>query len=211
MVAHAKMPFVTLEEYFEREDAAETKSEYYNGEIVAMTGATTPHVRITSKLMRLLDEQLDGQSCEAFDSDMRVYVEECNASFYPDRTVVCDTPQFLNTPLATLLNPILIVEVLSASTERIDRGYKFDCYRTIPSLAAYVLVSQWEPRIEVFTRQEDGSWRFDVVRRLDASIALPAINCALRLAEVYARVVFPPVITSSETETRAEGGAGQHR
>ena len=197
MVAHAKTPFVTLEEYFAREDAATTKSEYFDGEIVAMTGATPAHVRITSKLMRLLDEQLDGQPCEAFDSDMRVYVEECNVSFYPDRTVTCDTPQFMNTPLATLLNPILIIEVLSASTERIDRGYKFDCYRTIPSLATYVLISQWEPRIEVFTRQEDGSWRFDVASGLDASMPLPAINCELRLAEVYARVAFPPVITNS--------------
>ncbi len=198
MVAHAKTPFVTLEEYFTREDAAETKSEYYDGEIVAMTGATPAHVRITSTLTRALGNQLEGQPCEAFDSDMRVYVEECNVSFYPDQTVVCDTPRFWDTPLATLLNPILIIEVLSASTERTDRGYKFDCYRTIPSLAAYVMISQWEPRIEVFTRQEDGSWRFDVASGLDASMPLPTINCVLQLAEVYARVVFSPIIASSE-------------
>lgn len=190
MVAHRIPPYVSLEAYLEQEDAAITKSEYYYGVVVAMSRATPAHVRITTNLTRLMENQLEGQPCEPFDSDMQVYVEACNVTFYPDQTVVCGTPDFANTTLATLLNPALIIEALSASTERIDRGYKFDCYRTLPSLSMYVLIAQLEPRIEVFTRQEDGSWRYEVASGLKAEIALPAINCVLRLAEVYARVVF---------------------
>ncbi len=190
MAESVSAALVTLQAYFEQEDAATTKSEYYDGVVVAMSGATPAHVRITTNLTRLMGNQLEGQPCEPFDSDMRVYVEACNVTFYPDQTVVCGTPDFANTTLATLLNPALIIEALSASTERIDRGYKFDCYRTLPSLSMYVLIAQLEPRVEVFTRQEDGSWRYEVAKGLAAEIALPAINCVLRLAEVYARVVF---------------------
>lgn len=205
MVAYAKQPYVTPEEYFVREDAADTKSEYHDGMIVARTEATLSHMRLTINLTGVLGNQLEEQLCEAFNSNMRVYVEACNTSFYPDQTVVCGAPQFMDAPSATLLNPIVLFEALSSSTERVDRGYKFDCYRTLPSLAAYVLISQWEPRIEVFTRQEDGSWRFEVASGTDASIALPAINCILRLAEVYARVVFPPTTASFGPEATEAG------
>lgn len=192
MVAQRVMPYVTLEEYFTREDAAETKSEYYDGIVVAMSGATTAHVRFTTNITWLLGNQLESGRCEPFNSDLRVYAEVCNTVFYPDLTVVCGTPQFANTTLATLLNPTVVIEVLSKSTERVDRGFKFDCYRSIPSLAVYVMIAQMEPRIEVYSRQGDGSWRYDVATGLEASITLPAVNCVLPLADVYARVEFPP-------------------
>jgi len=192
MVAHSKPKSILLTTYFEREDKAETKSEYHDGVLVAMAGASPAHIRITTNLTRLVGNQLEGKSCEPFDSDMRVMVQECNTVYYPDLTVICEPPRFADTGLATLLNPTLIVEVLSPSTERVDRGMKFDCYRTLESLQAYVLISQDEPRIELFSRQSDGSWRYDVATGLQATLLLDAIGCELRLAELYTRVVFPP-------------------
>lgn len=191
MVAQTKPPYVRLETYFEREDKASSKSEYHDGVVVAMSGASTAHVRITTKLTRLVDSQLEGSSCEVFDSDMRVLVRECNAVYYPDLTVVCGKPIFADTPMATLLNPTLVIEVLSPSTERLDRGTKFDCYRSLESIQTCVIVSQVEPRIEVYSRQADGSWRYDPASGLNAIARLEAIGCELRLADVYARVEFP--------------------
>ena len=200
MVAHTKPRSILLTTYFEREDTAEIKSEYHDGVLVAMSGASPAHIRITTNLTRLVGNQLEGKSCEPFDSDMRVMAEECNAVFYPDLTVVCNTPHFADTRLVTLLNPMLIVEVLSPSTERADRGIKFDCYRTLESLHAYVLVSQDEARIELYSRQSDGSWRYDVATGLQAVLPLDTIGCELRLAEVYVRVVFPPAPTLEITQ-----------
>ena len=200
MVAHAKPQSILLTAYFEREDTAEIKSEYHDGIVVAMSGASPTHIRITTNLTRLIGKELEGRSCEPFDSDMRVMVPACNAVFYPDLTVVCEPPRFADTGLATLLNPTLTVEVLSPSTERTDRGLKSDCYRTLESLQAYVLISQDEPRIELFSRQPDGSWRYDVATGLQANLPLGTIDCELRLAEVYARVVFPPATTLAITQ-----------
>jgi len=192
MVAHKKPPYVPLETYFEREAVSESKHEYQDGVIVAMAGAPPAHVRITTNLMRRIGNQLEGKPCEPFDSDMRVMVEACHAVFYPDQTVVCEPPRFAEAPMATLLNPALIVEVLSPSTERADRAVKFDSYRLLESIRGYVLVSQDEPRIELFHRQPEGSWTYQVARGLEANLRLEAIGCELRLAEVYARVTFPP-------------------
>lgn len=200
MVAYPKPESILLTTYFEREETAETKTEYHDGVLASMAGASPAHIRITTNLTRLLGNQLEGSSCEPFGSDMRVMIPDCNAVFYPDLTVTCGAPQFTEHNLATLLNPTLIVEVLSPSTERVDRGMKFDCYRTLPSLQAYVLVSQDEPRVALYTRQSDGSWRYDVATGLEATLVLQAIDCELRLTDVYARVVFPPAATLEITE-----------
>jgi Uma2 family endonuclease len=121
---------------------------------------------------------------------MRVYVPDCDVVYYPDLTVTCETPRFDETRLATLINPTLVVEVLSPSTERADRGIKFDCYRTLLSLNAYVMVYQDEPRIDVYTRQPDGAWRYETAKGLTSTLQLAVVGCDLRLAEVYARVRF---------------------
>jgi Uma2 family endonuclease len=199
MVAHKKPAYVPLEIYFKREAVSESKHKYQDGVIVAMAGASSAHVRITTNLTRLIGNQLEGNPCEPFDSDMRVLVESCNAVYYPDLTVACEPPRFAETPMATLLNPALIVEVLSPSIERADRGVKFDAYRLLNSIRAYVLVSQDEPRIEFFCRQADGSWRYEVARGLEATLRLEAVGCELRLADVYARVEFSPALVE-ETE-----------
>ena len=190
MVAIAKPPYVPIETYFKREDTANSKSEYHNGVIVAMAGASPAHIRITTNLTRLIGNQLEGKPCEPFDSDMRVRVQECNTVYYPDFTVTCETPRFDDTQLATLLNPTLIIEVLSPSTERADRGIKFDCYRTLSSLNTYVMVYQDEPRIDLYRRQPDGAWRYETAKGIESSLQIDAIGCELRLADIYARVEF---------------------
>ena len=201
MVALPKPPYIPIESYFEREDAAVCKSEYFDGEVVAMAGGASPaHICITTNLTRLIGNQLEGKPCEPFDSDMRVRVPECNAVFYPDLTVTCETPRFADTRLATLLNPTLIFEVLSPSTDRADRGIKFDCYRTLDPLNAYVLVYQDEPRLDLYTRQPDGAWQYETTKGPQATLRIESVACELRLADLYARVEFKatPVLEISE-------------
>ncbi|HZP85004.1 MAG TPA: Uma2 family endonuclease [Chthonomonadaceae bacterium] len=201
MVAHPKPCYVTPEEYLERERAAETKSEYYDGVIVAMAGASPEHDRIAVDILRHLGNQLERSPCEPFSSDMRVRVPTCNRYYYPDVSVACGGSQFeALVGVRSLLNPKLIVEVLSESTEKNDRTDKYDCYRTLASLATYVLVAQDRPRIEVFTRQPDDTWRHEVAKGLEAVLALPAIGCELKLADIYARVEFPPAPTEPAAE-----------
>ena len=192
MVTHAAKQCFTPLEYLERERTAEFRSEYDHGVIIPMPGASREHNAITFNTSGLFWSQLEGSSCEGFAQDMRVRVPQCDRYYYPDIIVVCGEARFEDATFDVLLNPRLIVEVLSESTERKDRGEKFDCYETLPSLSDYVLISQTEPRIEHFSRLEDGIWRFVAARGLEAVPNLPAIGCSLRLADVYARITFPP-------------------
>jgi len=200
MVAQSKRPYIMPHEYLQRERRADTKSEYHDGVIVAMSGASRQHNRITFDTARSLGNQLQNTPCEPFSGDMRVLTPECNRYFYPDVIVVCGEAQFEDETLDTLTNPTLIVEVLSESTERMDRRMKWDCYQTLPSLRTYVLIAQDEPRIETFTRQEDGAWSYSAANKLEATVSLPAIGCTLRLSDVYARVEFPPVLDPTTPE-----------
>ena len=204
MVAYLEKQCVTPLEYLERERTAEYRSEYDNGMIIPMPVSTREHSSINFALIGHVGNQLEGSSCEGFAQNMQVRVPECNKYYYPDLIVVCEEPRFEDNIFDVLLNPRLIIEVLSESTERKDRGEKFDCYATLESLTDYVLISQREPRIEHFFRLEDGIWRFVVARGLEAVLSLPAIGCELRLADVYARVVFPPL---QPTEPDVPGGA----
>ena len=206
MIAITEKPCVTPLEYLERERTADYKSEYDNGVIIPMPGASREHNCITFDSSRHIGNQLDGSSCQGFAQDMRVRVPQCDKYYYPDIIVVCGDPQFEDDTFDVLLNPRLIIEVLSKSTERKDREEKFDCYETLESLTDYVLISQTEPRIEHFYRMEDGIWRFVVARGLEAVLALPAVGCNLRLADVYARVTFslPPAQESDAPQSAAQ-------
>ncbi|HYN90066.1 MAG TPA: Uma2 family endonuclease, partial [Ardenticatenaceae bacterium] len=146
------------EEYLVRERGAEAKSEYLDGEIVAMVGASRAHNLLTINVAGLLWQQLGDRPCEVYSNDMRVKIPVARVYTYPDVVVSCDDPLFEDDELDTLLNPIVIVEVLSASTESYDRGKKFSFYRSIPSLIEYVLVAQDEHRVEHYLRQAGGHW-----------------------------------------------------
>src|SRR5436853_6974426 len=151
--------FVSPDEYLRLECQAEYKSEYLNGEIFAMSGASRQHNLITVNIGAELNRQLRGKPCEAYMSDMRVKVRSNTFYTYPDVAVVCGEPQFEDKEVDTLLNPTLLVEVLSQSTERYDRISKTSYYRTIDSLQEHLLVAQHEVRVEQYLRQPDGQWR----------------------------------------------------
>ena len=200
MVATIEKRCFTPLEYLERERSAEFRSEYDHGVIIPMAGASKEHNSITFDVSRHLGNQMQGTSCEGFSQDMQVRVPECDKYYYPNIVVVCGTPQFEDdAAVDVLMNPTPIIEVLSKSTEQKDREEKFDCYETLESLTDYVLISQTEPRIEHFSRQEQGVWQFVVARGVNAVLELPAIGCSLRLADVYSRIEFPlPTDKTSE-------------
>jgi Uma2 family endonuclease len=181
---------ISPEEYLALEREAEYKSEYLAGEIFAMTGASREHNLITTNIVGELRQQLKGKPCEVYPSDMRVKVSATGLYTYPDVVVVCDEPRFEDDYVDTLLNPALIVEVLSSSTESYDRGKKFGYYRTVESLAEYLLVAQDEYKIEQYVRQPDGRWLLSDIHSLDGIVKLISVPCALALKEVYERVVF---------------------
>jgi Uma2 family endonuclease len=175
-------------EYFEIERRAEVKSEFFDGEMFAMAGRTRFHSLIAANLTREVGLQLKGRPCLAFTSDLRVKVEATGLFTYPDLSVVCGPQQWIEDD--TLLNPTVLIEVLSESTEAYDRGIKFAHYRQIPSLREYVLVSQYEPRIEAFSREPNGQWLLSEASGLGSTIELPSIQTVLSLAEVFAGVAF---------------------
>jgi Uma2 family endonuclease len=180
---------VSIEDYLAAERRAETKSEYLEGELFAMSGASRAHNLIVWNIGASLHGQLKGRSCEAYAGDMRVHISTTGLYTYPDVTVICGEPRFDDSELDTLLNPTLLIEVLSPSTESYDRGKKFANYRTLDSLREYVLVAQEEVRVEVFTRQDGGHWLLSEASRIDETIPLASIGCELRLADVYDRVI----------------------
>ncbi|CAN5799867.1 MAG: Uma2 family endonuclease [Gemmatimonadetes bacterium] len=180
---------ISPEEYLAAEREAEYKSEYFGGEILAMTGASREHNLLVSNLVASLHPQLRGRPCELYPSDMRVKITRTGAYAYPDVVVVCGEPEFEDEHVDTLLNPTVLIEVLSPSTERHDRGRKWEHYRRLPSLTEFLLVAQDKPRIEHYLRQEGGLWLFADASGEDASLRLSSIGCTLALRDVYDRVL----------------------
>ncbi|MDS4069452.1 MAG: Uma2 family endonuclease [Candidatus Competibacter sp.] len=183
-------PCLSPEDYLALERSAEFKSEYFDGEIFAMTGASEPHNLIVVNTVRELGNQLKKRPCKVYASDMRVKVSPTGLYTYPDLVVVCGKAQFDDSHVDTLLNPTLIVEVLSGSTEAYDRGRKFEHYRKLESLAEYVLIAQHHPHVESYRRQPDHRWMLTDSDGLDGSLRLDAIDCELTLAEIYDKVEF---------------------
>lgn len=178
-------PRYSPDEYLARERQSETKSEYLNGEIFAMSGASRRHNRIVLDIAFSLDRQLKGRTCEVFASEMRVRVADLYT--YPDVVVACGEPRFEDAELDTLLNPSLIVEVLSKSTADYDRGSKFAQYRGIASLSEYLVVAQGRIHAEHWVREVD-RWVFTETDELASTLELPSMGCTLALADVYDRV-----------------------
>jgi Uma2 family endonuclease len=189
MSAHPQ-PRLSPEQYLEIERAAEFKSEYYNGRIYAMPGGSYKHARVIANLTAAFFPGLKNGPCTVSSSDLRLRVAPNGLYTYPDITVVCSAPQFVDGQRDTLVNPILIAEVLSPSTEAYDRGWKFSQYRKIESLQEYALVSQTEPRIEVFRRQPSGDWLLSESVGLEAVCRLVSLSCTIALVDVYDRIGF---------------------
>jgi Uma2 family endonuclease len=187
----APKTLLTPEEYLARERLAEIKSEYYDGETFAMAGGSKEHSLIATNAATELNLQLRERPCEVYNSDMRVQVAEAGPYTYPDVTVVCGEAQFADAEVDTLLNPTLIVEVLSPTTEDWDRGGKFERYQRIAALQGYVVIAQDRPRVEHYARQAEGQWLLTVTTGLDGVVSLPSIGCELALREVYRKVPFP--------------------
>ncbi|WP_104981923.1 Uma2 family endonuclease [Sorangium cellulosum] len=191
----------THAEYLEQERTSPTKHEFLNGEILTIAGGTPEHARLCLRVGAELRAQLRGRPCAAYSSDLRVRVQATGLSTYPDVSVVCGRLERDLQDKDAALNPIVLVEVLSDSTEAYDRGQKFAHYRRIPSLREYVLVSQHEQRIEVFHRNEDDSWTLRDARAGEGA-QLSAIGCTLSVDEVYRD---PLAQVSPEAEERFRG------
>lgn len=189
MTALTERKKYTPEEYLALEDKAEFRSEYENGAIVAMAGGSFNHVQITSNVTRTLGNQLSGK-CSVLPTDMKVWVEKRGKFYYPDITIVCGKPQFHQSRTDTIINPDILVEVLSKSTEAKDRTEKFWSYQLIDSFQEYVLVSQDKAAIEQFVRQADGSWRYLAVIGEESVLRLMMVEAELNLREVYQAVDF---------------------
>jgi Uma2 family endonuclease len=189
MTVHTK-PYVTPEEYLALERAAETKSEYLDGEIIGMTGASRRHSLITANLIREIGQQMKGRPCEVLSGDMRIWVPATGLYTYADVVVVCGEPALADGYFDTLTNPTVLIEVLSPSTRDYDRGTKFVHYRSLDSLREYLLVSQDQPLVEHYVKQGDGNWLLSEKADLSATVALSSIGCRLAMAEIYDRVRF---------------------
>ncbi len=181
-------PYITPQEYLVIERAAEYKSEYFDGEMFAMAGASRQHNLIITNIVGEFHQQLKGRQCNVYANDLRVKNNPTGLYTYPDIIVGCGDEQFEDEELDTLLNPTLIIEVLSKSTKGYDKGMKFTHYRQIESLREYLLVAQKTYHIEHYMRQPDNRWLLEETRNLQDTLSLPSISCHLALAEVYDKV-----------------------
>ena len=181
---------LTPEQYLEIERKAEFRSEYYQGEMFAMAGGSGKHTVISDNLISSLLSQSRGGPCRPYSQNMRVQVSATGLYTYPDIVIGCQPRRFLDETQDTLLNPVVIIEVLSESTEAYDRGKKFAHYRTVESLQEYVLVSQDRVQVERYRRQPDGDWLLTAMSRMEDCFQLESVGCTLRVAEIYEDVNF---------------------
>jgi Uma2 family endonuclease len=177
--------FLTPEEYLEIEEQAEFRSEYYAGEMFAMAGGSPKHSLIKAQTVHLLISQLAGRPCLTFDSDMGIRVGATGLYTYADAVVVCGPEKLEGQRYQLLLNPTLIVEVLSPSSEAYDRGLKFERYRNVPSLMQYVLIASERVHADVFTRGDEGLWILSSASKPDDVLRLTSVGCTIRLADFY--------------------------
>ena len=178
---------ITESEYLELERKADFKSEYYNGEIFAMAGATLIHNKIVSNLIFLFNQFLKDKPCDVYPSDLRLQVEKSGLYTYPDITIVCGKTELLDNKFDTLKNPTILIEVLSDSTEKYDRGQKFSFYREIPSLKEYILVSSKTMKIEKFKRLEDGNYLY-IESNEHQPFPIDSIKMNLNLEDAYNKI-----------------------
>lgn len=189
MLALKKEKKYTPEEYLVLEENAEYKSEYVNGYIFKMAGGTEAHITISFNVTKLFADKLRGK-CRAYQSEMKVWIDEIGTFFYPDVTVVCGERKFHKGKRDIVENPILLVEVLSRGTEEYDKNDKFFTYQNIKSFQEYVLISQNKPVVQQFIRQEDGNWKIKATIGLSSEVYFESVETTVSLSEIYDLVEF---------------------
>jgi Uma2 family endonuclease len=196
----ASAPLFTIEEYLRREEKSAVKHEFHEGEILEMSGGSYEHSLITANIVGEMRVRLKGSPCKVLESNMRVRVKPTPRYVYPDASVICGPPQFdpQDPKRTTILNPRVIVEVLSESTEAYDRGEKFTRYREIASFEEYILVSQASPMVETFMRQADGTWSFAPWSGIEAVARVRMLQIEIPFSEIYAGIEFPARTVATE-------------
>lgn len=203
MVAVQQEPLRMNEaEYLEFDRKSEIRHEFIEGEVYAMAGASWEHNMICSATIATLYAQLRGKPCQVSPSDLRLRVAATGLNTYPDISIVCGDPVFIDEEFDTVTNPTVIIEILSPSTEAYDRGDKFQHYRQLETLQDFLLISQDRPRIEGYSRQQSGLWTFTDAIALDASYKVASIACVLKLADIYERISFTQ--RANQQEDRAD-------
>ncbi len=188
----------TPADYLAFERSHNDKHEFVDGRIVLLAGGSRNHALIGTNVASSLHQQLRTRTCAVYGSDMRVVIPQMLRYVYPDITVVCGSATFEDALDDTLTNPTLIIEILSPSTERYDRGKKFQAYQTLEGFQEYLLIAQDAIVVEHFVRRSDKLWIFDVITDPTAVITLSSINCTLRLEEIYEKIVLPPALDTPE-------------
>jgi Uma2 family endonuclease len=181
---------LTIEEYLEFENASEEKHEYYQGEVFAMSGPKVAHNIIAGNIFGELKQKLKGKSCQPFTSDQRIYIPSNTLFTYPDISIVCDDIETKDNDEWNILNPTVIIEVLSPSTKSYDRGDKFKLYRDIASLKEYILVDSKSLAVEVFRINENGHWELEEYKSISDILLVKALQVSIPLAEIYEGINF---------------------
>jgi Uma2 family endonuclease len=185
----------TEEEYLEMERAALDKHEYYQGEIFAMSGASNRHNIIFRNLYGDLVYKTNGKSCRPYGSDLRVHIPENSLYTYPDISFFCGyLGNYQHKGDDNFVGPVIIIEILSPSTKRYDRGQKFELYKNIPSLKEYILVDSESIYVQAFRKDENGIWQAEVYNQLDQSLFLPFVGLSVSLPDIYADTHLPPLV-----------------
>jgi Uma2 family endonuclease len=185
-----KYNYISQEEYLEMERVADEKHEYYKGEVFAMSGATWEHNVIVKNINTIILPFLKGKSCNMFGSDLRIHIPENTLYTYPDFSIICGNPETTSKENDTVIQPSVIIEVLSKSTKDYDRGTKFNLYRSIKTLKEYILVDSTSVSVELFTRLEDNSWHLTEYKELTATFHISTIDLTLCLKDIYDDVRF---------------------
>ena len=185
-VAYGKYKY-TIEEYLQLEEASDEKHEYYQGEIFPMAGAKVPHNIISVNLIKLLGQKLKGKSCEPFNSDQRIYIPQNSLFTYPDISIICGEIVTLNNDDWNIINPVVIIEILSKATKNYDRGDKFKLYRDIATLKEYILIDSETISIEAFRINDGGHWELEEYKETDNTLLIKCIQVSIPVAEIYER------------------------
>jgi Uma2 family endonuclease len=190
MLAQESHFFYTVEEYLAFEETAEYKSEYRQGEIIAMAGASLAHNRIVSNIHAALYSMLETKPCDVFTTDLRLWIARKNLAVYPDILVICDAPKFFEDRTDTVTNPKVIIEVLSESTASYDRSDKFHAYWTVETFEEYVLVDQYRVHVEYFRRVNEKQWEILVFTQSGDVLTFKSIKAAIPLERIYRNVTW---------------------